>query len=132
MAKKSNAIEKVNDVDGGGIIPVADFKDVIDEGGFRVVRDFKFEVDGPALRGFMAGQGGDIEMMDEATGEAKTIRTWLIRDPKHNIMWQVMGSHGLEKFIAKLADGKEVCIKLVGQKEVGKGRRMNDFVVGVK
>lgn len=101
--------------------------------GFSVTRDFKFPEDGKKLHGFFLGAGPPIEMESKKRpGSKDIVATWRLRDPSGSIIHQVMGSKGLDKYVATLAPETEIVIAFLGVKEIGGGQRLNDFAVLVK
>lgn len=130
MAKKTEALATVDGTTGA--ISTGAFEAALKSGRFSVQRDFKFSEAGQTLHAFFLGAGAPIEVDSQSRpGQKDVIATWRMRDPSGTVIWTVMGSAGLDKQVAALAPETEVLIAFNGTKEIGKGKRMNDFVVAV-
>lgn len=84
---------------------------------------------GRMLRGKFLGEGASIEIIDDKSGEVRTIRTWKIEVGPLKVA-RLIGSAGLDKHFLNVQPGG-TCIVVRGpQVETNKGRRVNQFIVG--
>ena len=91
--------------------------------------------EGQAITGKFAGEGPQMDVTDEATGEVRQIRTWLLQtSPSATAV--LPGSVGLDKHFIDLDGafvhqiGTELIVVRGPQTNTRKGRRVNQYLVG--
>lgn len=83
---------------------------------------------GTGFRAVFEGLGGPVDVHDKATGEIKSLQTYQFR-LKVGGTFRLLGSAGLVSRLPLSLAGQEVFVALKGQKEIGGGKRVNDFLV---
>lgn len=86
---------------------------------------------GDGIRGIFQGPGPTVEVSDPVTGETRDLGTWRI-EVKPDVVCRLLTSSQLEREFRAIAVGRRVRVIKLGQVATRKGRRVNDFVVGVE
>ena len=132
---KTTAIAKQDHSTQVGIIKGGNIADVMKERGLSLSRQVSL-VEGDMLAGTFLGAGAPVELESKnearkAKGEKDLVASWRIKAEGHDIIFQVLGSAGLDKHLAPLAPGVFVAIQHLGQIRTNKGMMVNDFAVAV-
>jgi hypothetical protein len=132
---KPTALAKQDHATQVGIIKGGNIADVMRERGLSLSRQVTL-AEGDMLCGTFLGAGAPIELESKnegkkARGERDLVASWRIKAEGHEIIFQVLGSAGLDKHLVPLAPGVFVAIQHLGTIRTAKGMMVNDFAVAV-
>lgn len=118
-----------------GIVKGGSIAEVMRDRGLSLSRQVTLS-EGDLITGTFLGAGAPVELESKnearkARGERDTVATWRVKAEGHEIIFQILGSAGLDKHLAPLAPGTFVAIQHLGQIRTAKGMMVNDFAVAV-